>query len=303
MKTFLFLIFTLALVQQGNTQSTWFPTGAKWYYQYGAMTGHGMTIVEVMNEDTLIGNGVYRKLLSTTIGEFLGEVDTFTETLYVIEESQVVYGYDRFHGGSFLYNFNATVGDTLPMYFGGLSPAPFVIDSIGVIELNGRQLVFQDIRFPNFYEPGEFFKMRVIERIGASTSHLFHSRTVIQPFDAPAYYLRCYEDDELGLIRFTDDSGPCNLLEETTSTSENTKSSISIYPNPTADVVQVEGYHKGLVQWRIVDMLGTVRIKTLAADYPSLKIDISSLESGLYYIIGSGATGEILFNRKISKLN
>ncbi len=78
--------------------------------------GPGMTTIEVMNEDTLIGTWTYSKLLSTTIGEFLGTIDKNTEkeTMYVIEDNQVVYGRDRFLGGIFLDDFNEAPGDTLP---------------------------------------------------------------------------------------------------------------------------------------------------------------------------------------------
>ena len=303
MKPFILLIVTLLISLHGQTQSSWFPTGAKWYYQYGSMLGPGMTTIEVMNEDTIIGTWTYRKLLSTTIGEFLGSLDTFTESLYVHEENQLLYGYDRYLGGTFLYDFNATPGDTLPMFFGGLSPEPFVVDSIGEIEFNGQQLAFQDIQFPNYFGPGEYYTMRVIERIGTINSHLFHSHTIIQPTDAPSYHLRCYEDDELGLIRLTDDSGPCNLFEGPTFTSEREEAAISIFPNPAYDVINVQGFQKDIDQFRVVDMLGAVRTRSNFINQSTLEIDIHNLESGLYYLIGSGKSGEILFTRKISKIS
>jgi hypothetical protein len=301
MKTLFILIFSLALALPCQSQSGWFPPGAKWYYQYGSMAGSGMTFLEVLNEDTLIGMQSYQKIMSTTIGEFFGSQDTLTETLYVQEENQLVAGYDRYFGSTFLYDFNADPGDTLPMSFGGLSPAPFVVDSSGTIDFNGHMLTFQDIRFPNLFEPGEHFEMRVIERIGSSNSHLFHVRTVIQPFDAPSYYLRCYEDDDLGLIRLTDDSGPCNLLEGPTSTMESTESSIVIFPNPASDVVHVQHPYQGLVDFTVTDMLGAVRIKSNSVNSITFQIDISELENGLYYILATDPAGGILFTTKVTK--
>lgn len=302
MKALLY-IFLLALALPGHTQSTWFPTGAKWYYQLVSMAGGGMTYLEVLNADTLIGNQPYQKIRSTTIGEFFGSPDTLIETLYVLEDNQLVTGYDHHQGGSFLYDFTAGMGDTLPMYFGGWSPEPFVVDSIGTLEFNGHMLAFQDIRFPNLYEPGMYYEMRVIERIGSSHTHLFHQRTVIQPFDFPSYYLRCYQDDELGLIRLTDDSGPCDLLEGITATSESTGANISIFPNPAYDVVHVQSTHQDLDQLAIVDMLGTVRMKSKVIYPSSSQIDVSGLGSGLYYILGLSSNGDILLTKLISKLN
>jgi len=144
--------------------------------------------------------------------------------------------------------------------------------------------------------------MRVIERIGSTNSHLFHSHTVIQPFDAPSYHLRCYEDEALGLIRLTDDSGPCNLFEGPTSTSDREEAAISIFPNPAYDVINVQGFKKHIDQIKVVDMLGADRIRSNFINQSTLEIDIHKLESGLYYLIGSGKSGEILFIRKIAKL-
>ena len=64
----------------------------------------------------------------------------------------------------------------------------------------------------------------------------------------------------------------------------------------------MQGFQKDIEQFKVVDMLGAVRIRSNFINQSTLEIDIHKLESGLYYLIGSGKSGEILFIRKIAKL-
>lgn len=179
------------------SQVSWFPVGAVWHYQYTSMTGAGVTKLEVTGEDTLIGTHHYRKILSTTIAASnSGSVNTFTDVLYAFEENRVVTGYNKSAGETSLYDFNAAVGDTLMMSFGS-GTGPFIVDSIGELKINGSMLAFQHIRFPDPFDPGAYYTMKIIEGIGSVNSHFFHKYTVIQPFDAPFYYFRCYEDADI----------------------------------------------------------------------------------------------------------
>ena len=283
-------------------QISWFPVGAVWYYQFGSMVGSGLTKLEVLSEDTLIGNNTYKRILSTTVvGSIQESIDTFTEVLYVFEENQVVVGYDKWLGGTLLYDFNSVVGDTLGMYFGGLSPYPFVVDSIGELEFNGNLLAFQDIRFPSLYETGEFDEMRVIEGMGSIGSHLFHDHTVLQPFDFPSYSFRCYEDPNIGLVNLSYNQVDCDYIPGITSLDETSKITTSIFPNPSTDFITLNTESPLIDKIIVVDILGTVRIIQHATSQVFLKIDIRELENGLFFILGEDKNGEILFTEKINK--
>lgn len=294
-------IFNLLLLLPCYCQVSWFPIGAKWHYQFSSMIGSGLTTLEVLSEDTLIGNTIYKKILSTTLfGTAPGSIDTFNEFLYVFEENHVVFGYDKYLGGTLLYDFNATVGDTLEMYFGGLSPYPFIVDSIGEIEFNGSSLAFQDIRFPSLFEAGEFAEMRVIEGIGSINSHLFHDHTVLQPFDFPSYYFRCYEDSNIGLINLSYNQVDCDYIEGVTAIDEALNPKPSIFPNPSPDFVSLKSENPLLKKVLVVDILGKVRIQQQAFQELQ-KIDIRHLENGLFFILGEDKKGEILFTEKLTK--
>jgi hypothetical protein len=302
MKQIIISIFNLLLFLPGYCQVSWFPIGAKWHYEFSSMIGGGLTTLEVLSEDTLIGNHTYKKIISTTmIGSVPGSIDTFTEFLYVFEENQVVVGYDKWLGGTLLYDFNAAVGDTLGMYFGGISPYPFVVDSIGELEINGSMLSFQDIRFPSLFDPGEFYEMRVIEEMGSISSHLFHDHTVLQPFDFPSYYFRCYEDSNIGLINLSFNQVDCDYIDGITFFDEAIKVKTSIFPNPSANFVTLKTESPQIVKVFVIDILGTNRIVKHSTNQELIKIDISELENGLYFILGLNKKGEVIFTEKITK--
>ncbi len=291
----------LMLILPVSGQVSWFPAGAKWHYQFSSMIGGGLTTLEVLNGDTLIANHPYKRILSTTIVQRPTGLDTSTEMLYVFEENQVVFGYDQWFGGTLLYDFTAAVGDTIGMYFGGLSPYPFVVDSIGQMDMNGHQLTFQDIRFPSLFEPGEFDKMRVVEGLGSINSHLFHNRTIIQPFDFPSYYFRCYEDVNIGLINLSFNQVECDYIDGVTSTLESSGVSTSIFPNPAGDFVTIKTDGRPVDKIVLVDRLGVVRVEAYPSGQTSITLDIQGLENGLFIIMGLDQSNTILFSKKIIK--
>lgn len=301
MKTILIALLTF-ITTPGFCQVSWFPEGAKWYYEMVAFGAHGLTTMEVTNEDTLIGQDLYKKILSTTVFiNFENVLDTFSEFLYVTEEQGRVSGYHPDYGGSFLYDFNAMPGDTLPMLFGGYSPTHFVLDSVGLIEYNGSPRRFQDIRFPDFQDPDVFWELRVVEGIGSISSHLFHLYTIIQPFDFPFYYIRCYEDAESGLINLSGLQVECDYLEGITSVSSPKPGKTTIFPNPGSDFVTVNCDPSEINELRIYDRLGKSRFTKRTDSYNIITLDISTLEPGLFFVCGINKAGQISFTEKILK--
>ncbi len=303
MKTIVCILIQLLLLVPLISQINWFPVGAKWSYEYSAYGAYGLNTVEVIPEDTVVGTHTYKKLLSKIIS--VGQnnlIDTFEEYLYVFEENRVITGFDRY-GGLFLYDFNRTTDDTLEyMSFGGWSPSPFVVDSIGTIEINGHSLAFQDIRFPDPFNQGEYSDIRVIEGIGSINSHLFHDRTILQPFDAPFYYFRCYEDNNLGLINLSYNQIDCDSIEGiTTSIHESGKDKTSIFPNPATDFITIKTENQFITKIIVIDILGIPRKTMYTISKEVLKVDIHQLESGMYFIFGLDKSGAIRFKEKINK--
>lgn len=88
--------------------------------------------------------------------------------------------------------------------------------------------------------------------------------------------VRCYRDDAIGLIKLTD--GPsCSP-----SSNDNVSlTSVNIYPNPSKDVLNLEGINKNSISGiKILNNKGIVVKNEMAKN----QIDISQLASGMYYI-------------------
>jgi len=302
LKTIIISFFWIIGMHSMFSQIEWFPTGAKWYYSFNSFIGSGLTTLEVLDEDTLISNHNFRKVLSTTLfSTYPDSLTTFKEFLYVFEENQVVFGYDQWVGVMPLYDFNAKVGDTLDIQFGGENPYPFVVDSVGEMTYNGTGLAFQDIRFPSLFKSGEFDKMRVVEGMGSIYSHLFHDHTVIQPFDFPTYYFRCYADFNIGLVKFIPEQVACDFIPGLSSVNDPLQEKPTLFPNPTSNLITVEMTSASIENVLLVDLLGRVRSIQPTNSSAILKMDMSRFENGLYFLIGEDKNGEIRFTEKITK--
>jgi hypothetical protein len=220
-----------------------------------------VTTLEVLNEDTLIGNNIYKRILSTTQYVPHASNDSlFTHylMLYVFENGQEVYGYNKWTGSELLYDFNAEVGDTLDLNLG--APSPFIVDSVGIMNINGFELKFQIIRFPSLFLPGTFDKMQFLEGVGSLYSHLFHSYTQLWIADVPVYNFRCYEDENIGLLNLNPNID-CDYIPGVSTIEPIIKNVVSIYPNPTKDFLTVKSNNQACEHLLIVDLLGRVRIE------------------------------------------
>ena len=302
MKFALLLIINLNFILSMSSQVTWFPPGTKWHYEYFSFwEGSGVTTLEVLNEDTLIGNNMYKRILSTTLyvpHESNDSLLTHSQMFYVFENDQVVYGYNTWTGGELLYDFNAEVGDTLDLNLG--APSPFIVDSVGLMDINGFQLKFQIIRFPSLFLPGTFDKMQFLEGVGSLYSHFFHSYTQLWLADVPVYNFRCYQDENIGLVNLYFPNIDCDYIPGVSAIDPLIENKVSIYPNPAKDILHVDNKSEVCDKLLIVDLLGEVRT---TMNNSTEKIDISQLEAGVYFLIGKNNRGQILFREKFCKFS
>ncbi|HUR31472.1 MAG TPA: T9SS type A sorting domain-containing protein [Saprospiraceae bacterium] len=300
MKPLAFIIFQL-LTTLSYSQANWFPDYARWTYQWGAFGGWGYLTMDVLPTDTLIIDQVYKKILiSNYLMEDENTIDTvITELRFFFEEDDKVFVKEG--GKRLLYDFTAHVGDTLDfMYFGGISPAFFIVDSIGIMEINGVSLKFQDIKFSDLFDPGEFWTMRVVEKIGSLGTHFLYDNTVIQPFDFPSYQLNCYKDEETGyyILPF---SSPVDCDQIVSAIAPETSNHFTIYPNPFQDFITIQSLKKDYDHVIIVDMLGRTRRLHSDTISDSIELDLRDLSAGIYVICLVNDEGQILFSEKLMK--
>jgi hypothetical protein len=302
MNRLLLIASFLWLCTSANAQIDWLTPGARWYYDFSSFLGSGLTVIEVTDGDTLLGNTTYKRLLSTTYYETYDpngiDLDTLQEILLAKQANGVVIGYEPNLFPLVLYDFTKTEGDTLHgMLSGGTDQSPFIIDSVGIIDINGLSLPFQDIRFTDAFDTSAYTYMRVVQGIGSIQSHFFHSRLIIQPFDAPFYYPLCYEDPNVGILHLTPNAVDCDYFLDLVATTPIRKLTTHIYPNPVTDIINI-GHSNDVSLIIVSDFLGHSILQTNATGELT-SLDISFAPGGIYIVTGYDNTGEIKIAERI----
>ena len=291
MRLFLFaiLLFTSTLAQ---AQVNWFPAGAKWTIEWSAYGGWGYVIMEVLPGDTSIAGQTYRKvLISNYLMEGNNEVDTvISEINLFFEEDDKVYIKEG--GNRLLYDFNAITGDTLDfMYAEGLSMGQYIVDSIGTIDVNGVNLRFQDIVFPEIFDTSEYTSIRVLEKVGSLNTHFLYYLSVIQPVDAPFYHLICYRDEEIEFFHYYSDSSDCDPVLTNITQPESPDHIVEIIPNPVTDFFEIKSNYPTSFKVIITDLIGNIIVVKQVQQDESPLINVSYLIPGLYILTVSNQKG------------
>ncbi len=178
---------------------------------------------------------------------------------------QVYNDYDSsFHQ---VYDFNLQVGDTLQSYspWCPQSKALSVVDSIGVITIDGQTRRFQQV---TDIDTGCFLRGMVIEGIGGER-FLFPNSGIIDP--PVGGKLLCHQDADL----IYPEDASCDIIVSTEDIASNGR---TIYPNPTDSWLWFST--DSPIQWSVHDIVG----RKLAHGY-SAAIDISYLYDGNYFVL------------------
>ena len=213
------------ILQEGNV-----------WYTLDVTTGLGIyepdkckTLVNWISGDTLVEGVRYSKIMET-----VNDVGNPYLVALLREEEGKVWVRKRpngFQSEVLLYNFNANVGDTLS--FGDFEES-FIVDSISFEQIGGRER--KKIWFWLEYEP--FGSETWIEGIGSDMGLLYCGW-----FHATGGYYKslCFHQNE-ELVWQNPEYDACLI----TSVEETEMQRTCIYPNPTSDVVSIEGSVKTL---------------------------------------------------------
>lgn len=270
------------------------PIGAQWIYtveycfQTPTYCGYYYLNVE---KDTLINDKVCRKINKTYTQ--IGPFDTDT-TFYLYGENRQVFLYEA-QNNSFrkLYDFNLNTGDTLsvarlgetPLFFPepGFSTPAFVVivDSTSTYEINGLQLKVQHTS-PLQDSTGQLlsyheFSNRTIEHIGNTDQ--FFGHPVIRVLAGFYGYLVCYSEN--GQVLY---GNPDCIF---TSIEKNTEFSWNLYPNPSADFLNINLPHNlnSSITAIISDLQGRELLnQNFNGHQNEISISINHLASGSYLI-------------------
>lgn len=273
MKTRFFTVLFILSTITTNAQN-FAPIGATWHYSYQTINPNLISFEKIESVSDTTINGILCKKL---------KANTSNEANYVYSKNDSVFVYK---GNSFnlLYDFGANKGETITLgsyykTYDGL-PLKMTIDSVKTILVSGQQRKVQ------FVTCGDGmiieFGGQVIQGIG-NTNYMFPTLDF-----APQGPLRCYQETNSSLFinpyytygnwNKTD----CEQLIVINNLPEKkTKNSISIFPNPTNNYLNINGIELSS-EYRIYDTTG--RKVSQGVFLNSNTINIQTLENGIYYI-------------------
>jgi len=248
----------LPIAQKGNEWHT-FETGIWQINNY----------VNWCSGDTLIEDVRYMKIMGTVNDSY-----PIFYTLLREEDGKVWKRYSIAHPETLLYDFTASVGDTLRI---GDFAEEMVLDSISMVQIGDvdRRKFWFGLEYDNLGRPRA--KETWIEGIGSDYGLLWTG--YFNVFDGWHCLLCFHQNGEL--VWENSEYGTCTY----DAIEENKDSEISIYPNPVRDRVIIEGIE--VVEIQVYNTLGQV-VKTVRG---TNEIPVSDLPQGVYLLRIADAEG------------
>lgn len=267
----LILFLFLILGDRANAQD-WFPQGAKWHYNQVLFfpSGNTYSTLEVIGEVEINGKECRIIYGSGACSEF-DEAEN-----YLYEENDQVFIYDL-ENDQFvlLYDFNLQPGDTMSYHLPVTGDTYYRLDSISHLILGADTLRVQHF---TWLEGSAEMGPKVYERIG-NNKFLY---PVVGFCDPGVGGLRCYEDDVLGLQKFSNPDKPCDYTF-TVSTSDLKENAIRIYPIPTYDEITLEANNLiKTVEWIDIHTGAVLRNDLINAN--SVSLESFNIHPGLYLL-------------------
>ena len=251
-------IVLILLCSQILIAQEWAPIGARWYYQQFGFSGglEAYSIFESVS-DTVVLNEKARVIkYSFRINDQIlngGDIIMF-------EKQGRVYKYNSNEEEyELLYDFNAVEGDTIELgldttnYKGQGQSLSVVIDEVREEIIDGNRVQVQEVRS---IESGRYFMIGPVYKNIGNEYFLFLQNLHVDPISGGR--LNCYESPNLNIRRTI----PCDYLS---STENEEKDKIRIYPNPTRCQISIELENEA-DEIEIVGVLGTKKKVTKTKD-------------------------------------
>ena len=228
--------------------------------------------------DTLIEDARYMKIMGTVNDSY-----PIFYTLLREEDGKVWKRYSIAHPETLLYDFTASVGDTLRI---GDFAEEMVLDSISMVRIGDvdRRKLWFGLEYDNLGRPRA--KETWVEGIGSDYGLLWTG--YFNVFDGWHCLLCFHQNGEL--VWENPEYGTCTY----DAIEENKDSEISIYPNPVRDRVVIEGIEA--VEIQVYNTLGRV-VKTV---WGTNEIPVADLPQGVFMLRIMDAEGKVYTN-KITK--
>jgi len=272
----LLFVFLIAISCRISAQE-FAPVGSIWHYDEGTVSPEIITFQTIESvSDTSINGTPCRKMIR--ISRYSATPDTSYLYMYSVNDSVFFYIDNDFH---LLYDFSATAGDTITLgYYTTQSGSPLlmVIDSTGIIDINGQIRTLQDVTCGDGISV-EFGGI-VIEGIG-NINYMF---PLLDNFvDGP---LRCYQDSITGLFinpyhlengwNFQDCDQIITGINQPELITE-----LNVFPNPTTHSLTITNLDRP-AGFQLIDIHG--RTVKSGKVIPSQAINLDDLVNGIYFL-------------------
>ena len=266
------LLITGILITKISLAQEWLPIGATWYYNQAVLfQGETYRYLEITGDTTVKNKNC--KILNGVC-----DCSGYNSTNFLFQDTDRIYLFiqaaDSFR---LLYDFTLSKGDTI-FYKGDPEiegDGSYLIDSVTSIQAGPLSLRVQYITRLDGYL---WFGRKIIERIG-SDACFFPIVSFCDPGTGP---LRCYEDSEIGLIKFQDPEKQCDYISVGTSEPE-CNPSVKVYPNPAPGAFYIESTSM-IQQVEVFDLLSQLIYQNLNVGRSKFECDVVYLPSGVYFI-------------------
>ena len=269
------------------------PSHPEWYYEI--LNENGTITYQYMYQagDTIINDEPTHILvkINTLYDKGLREEVTHE---YVFELNGKLYWWNKRSGlFTVLYDYEAEVGDSWNIFV-GTEILTMHVDGVDYIEYEGVSY-----RVLHVSDPDDLFSGDIVCGIGHLTS-FFPERLMDNGDGVRVEGLRCYwVEDELV---FNPDGEDCDAIYEnlhgieengpsTPSTGSGTAGTLTIYPNPTHNILFVETRFVASqpATYRITNLMGQT-LMTGRITARNQQIEVSALPNGMYFITVGDAT-------------
>ena len=237
---------------------------------------HYSTLVHWLSDDTLVDGVRYTKVLETRNGEGTPRLAT------LLREEDCKVWKRKSATDILIYDFTAQVGDTLR--FGDFHEFDFfVVDSISIEQIGGkdRRKFWFGLEYDFTGEPVAIETWT--EGIGSDMGLLFSGWYYV----TGGYYRALCFHQNGELLWQNEYYGTCMI----DAVEEMDISPISLYPNPTSEVVHIEGVEAAEVQ--VYNSFGQL-VKTV---HDANEIPVAALPQGVYLLRITDTDGKVYMNK------
>ncbi|NCC74147.1 MAG: T9SS type A sorting domain-containing protein [Sphingobacteriia bacterium] len=258
--------------------------GSEWYYNYNNFWIEGYVKIGYIGDTIISGQTTHILKKDLFYYDFIREeyeeIDLGAEYICSNDDSVFIYRHNRFY---LLFDFSALPGDTwtVPETFETDcdTTGVVVVVSAGYTLINGKTYRYIDLQGESNSDWA--ITGRVVERIGTIENYLLPNPElcVIDLFEGGP--LRCYADDEIGLIS-TGISVECDYLADIVVLDK--EFSAKLYPNPSTTELWLQLPENILPEQAQIELFNPTG-KLLYKVQPASRfhsIEIAHLPTGLY---------------------